>query len=212
MKVAIFQFALFGINTYVVYDPATLACIVVDPGMMDAAEKEALSRFVEKNGLHVEGIVNTHLHIDHVIGNKYLGEKYGARVSASSLDAFLGDRLDQQARQFGLSLNVDAIKIDRDLKDGDIIKIGEGELKVLAVPGHSPGGIALYDEKDGFVISGDSLFEGSVGRTDLPGGDYLQLINAVRDKLLTLPEATKVYPGHGPSTTIARELRYNPYL
>lgn len=212
MKIAIFEFALFGINTYVVYDLATKASVVVDPGMMNSDEKEALGSFIEREGLHVEGVINTHLHIDHVIGNKYVSDKYKVPVSASKSDDFLGKRVNEQAREFGLPLSVDVVEADRDLKDGDTLKIGDGELKVLAVPGHSPGGIALYDKEGGYVISGDSLFNGSIGRTDLPGGDYRQLIKAVKEKLLTLPPETKVYPGHGPATTVGRELHSNPFL
>ena len=117
-----------------------------------------------------------------------------------------------QARMFGIPEEVEDVSLGHELKDGDVITIGSGRLQVLAVPGHSPGGIALYDAEDGFLISGDSLFAGSIGRTDLPGGNFSMLIESIRSKLLTLPPDTVVYPGHGPATTIGHELSDNPFL
>lgn len=212
MKVAIFQFYLFGITTYVVYDPTTSCCAVVDPGMLGPNEEEAISDFISKNGLKVTNIINTHLHIDHVIGNAYIKKMYNVPVLAAKEDEPLGQRVKQQALMFGVDEKIDEVKISQYLKDGDVIKIGNGELKVIAVPGHSPGSIALYDEKDGFVIAGDALFKGSIGRTDLPGGNYSQLISSIKNRLLTLPPTTVVYSGHGPSTLIGEEARYNPFL
>lgn len=212
MKIAVFQFYLFGITTYVVYDPATSSCAVIDPGMLGPKEEQAMSDFIERNHLKVTNIINTHLHIDHVIGNAYMKKTYGAPVLATKEDEPLGQRVKQQAQMFGIPEKVDDVVIDKYLKDGDIIKIGDGELKVIAVPGHSPGSIALYDEADGFVIAGDALFQGSIGRTDLPGGNHQQLISSIKNRLLTLPPSTIVYSGHGPSTTIAAESRHNPFL
>lgn len=212
MKVAKFEFSLFGINTYVVYDQATKKCAVIDPGMSDQEEEEALTGFIARNGLTVTHIINTHLHIDHAIGDRFASETFGVPVLAHPDDSFLGERLQEQARQFGIAGRIDNMSEIRPLKDGEKIVIGDGELTVIHVPGHSPGGIALYDKEGGYVISGDSLFAGSIGRTDLPGGDMRQLISAVRSRLLTLPPDTVVYPGHGPATTIARERASNPFL
>lgn len=212
MKVAKFEFSLFGINTYVVYDPATKKCAVIDPGMSDQEEEEALTGFITRNGLTVTHIINNHLHIDHAIGDRFASETFGAPVLAHPDDSFLGERLQEQARQFGIAGRIDNMSEIRPLRDGEKIEIGNGELTVIHVPGHSPGGVALYDKEGGYVISGDSLFSGSIGRTDLPGGDMRQLIGAVRSRLLTLPADTVVYPGHGPATTIARERASNPFL
>ena len=212
MKIAKFTFALFGINTYVVWDPATRKCAVIDPGMINDEERTALDRFITREGLTVTHVINTHLHIDHAIGDSYAAEKYAAEILAHPDDSVLGERLSQQAAEFGLPFDVRAVKGYKPLRDGETIHIGDGTLKVLHVPGHSPGGIALYDEADGFVIAGDSLFEGSIGRTDLPGGDYDTLIGAVKAKLLSLPDSTVVYPGHGPATTVGAERRGNPFL
>ena len=212
MKIAKFEFSLFGINTYVVWDPDTLDCAIVDPGMIDAEEENALVDFIKRENLNVTHIINTHLHVDHAIGDKFAVDTFKAPVYGHKDDEFLGQRLKQQAEDFHLREKVDAVSITSYLNDGDIVKIGNGELKVIHVPGHSPGGIALYDAADHFLISGDSLFQGSIGRADLPGGNMNQLINAVKTKLITLPPETVVYPGHGPATTIAAEKRYNPYL
>lgn len=212
MKVVIFQFSLFGINTYLVYDPVTRDCAVIDPGMINPQEVEAIEKYISDNSLKVTNIINTHLHIDHAIGNGVLKEKYQAPVKANRLDLPLGERIQEQARMFGMNGDFKGVEVTDFLNDGDIVKIGDGELKVLTVPGHSRGSIALYDAKDGFVIVGDALFQGSIGRTDLPGGDFDTLITSIRTKLLSLPDSTVVYSGHGDPTTIGREKKYNPYL
>lgn len=212
MRVAIFQFSMFGINTYVVYDPETLCCAVIDPGMSNKREESAMINFINKNNLKPVHVINTHLHLDHAVGNSFLTKEYDIPVNASKADEPLGERLQQQAYMFGINKQFKSVEITEYLQEGDVIKIGKGELKVINVPGHSKGSIALYDEKDGFVIVGDALFQGSIGRTDLPGGDYDELITSIKSKLLTLPDNTVVYPGHGPSTTIGDEKRYNPYL
>lgn len=212
MKVAVFQFQLFGINTYVVIDPATKCCAVVDPGMLGKEEEEAMTNFIDRNGLKPTHVINTHLHIDHAAGNSFLTSHYDIPVLASKNDEQLGERMRQQAAMFGISENFENVEITEYLKEGDVIRIGEGELEVLEVPGHSRGSIALYDRNDGFVIVGDALFQGSIGRTDLPGGDHWQLIRSIKDKLLKLPENTIVYSGHGPSTTIGAEKAGNPFL
>ncbi|MDE7116455.1 MAG: MBL fold metallo-hydrolase [Muribaculaceae bacterium] len=212
MNIARFEFSLFGINTYVVYDPSSKKAAIVDPGMINTEEEEALSRFLEKNSLEVTNIIDTHLHIDHAIGVAYAKMKYGVPLVGHREDAFLGDRLRQQAEAFGIGEKVEDVAIDTFVEAGDKIKIGNGTLEVLHVPGHSPGSIALYDREGGFVITGDALFQGSVGRTDLPGGNGTTLIKSIRDNLLPLPDSTVVYPGHGPSSTIGREKAANPFL
>lgn len=212
MKVAKFAFSLFGINTYVVYDPTTKKCAIIDPGMSDSEEEEALEGFIKRNGLTVTHVINTHLHVDHAIGDKYATEIFKVPVMAHADDELLGERMKDQAMMFGLRERIDNVSVSSYLHDGEIIRIGDGQLVVLHVPGHSPGSVALYDPDGGYVISGDALFAGSVGRTDLPGGNHAQLIRSIRNKLLSLPGNTVVYPGHGPATTIAREAATNPFL
>lgn len=212
LKIAKFTFYMFGINTYVVYDPERKEAAVIDPGMSRGEEFDAMEKFIARENLNVTHLINTHLHIDHAIADNWMAERYGLPVEAHADDAMLGKILAQQAQRFGIR-GVDAkVEIGMELKEGDEVKIGDGRLEVLHVPGHSPGSIALYDREDGFVISGDTLFEGSIGRTDLMGGDYGQLVNAITGKLLSLPPQTVVYPGHGQPTTVEREKTSNPYL
>ena len=212
MRVAIFQLALFGVNCYVVYDEKEKKAAIVDPGIISEEEVEAIDGFLKKHHLEVTHIINTHLHIDHAIGNSRLKEKYGADVYAHADDEFLGKGMAQQAREFNLPLEAEDAGVTKHLKDGEEIKIGSGTLHVIHVPGHSPGGIALYDKEDGWMIAGDSLFQGSIGRTDLPGGNMLTLLKAIKEKLFTLPDSTVVFSGHGPSTTIGDEKKYNPFF
>lgn len=212
MKIAKFGFSLFGINSYVVYDSEAKECAVIDPGMINREEEEALSKFLERENLKVKYIINTHLHIDHAVGDSYVKNNYNAPILANKEDEFLGKRLQIQAEQFGIMEKVEDVAIDEYIEDGMHLYIGNGTLKVLSVPGHSPGSIALYDQDGGYVISGDALFAGSIGRTDLPGGDFQQLIDALSNKIVTLPANTVVYPGHGPATDIKTEVATNPFL
>lgn len=212
MKITRFELSLFGINTYIVSDPGTGDCAIIDPGMIIPEERQAIERFIASNHLHPVAVINTHLHIDHAVANEWSKGKFGIAAQAHPEDEFLGKRLEMQAAAFGIDGDFQVPVIDRKLHDGDVIKIGDGSLKVIHVPGHSPGSIALYDAADGFVITGDALFNGSIGRTDLPGGNHAQLLKSISEGLMSLPPDTVVYPGHGPATTIGRELRSNPFL
>lgn len=212
MKVARFTFSLFGINTYVVYDPDTLECAVIDPGMSSKREYDALDHFIERKNLRVTHLINTHLHVDHAIGDAYVQKKYGLPLEAHPADSPLGARAAEQALMFGITERAEAVTISSPLQDGEVIKVGNGELQVIHVPGHSPGHIALYDKADGFIVGGDILFQGSIGRTDLPGGNHNLLIEGIRKRLMTLPDDTIVYPGHGNETTIGLERAHNPFL
>lgn len=212
MQIAIFQFSLFGINTYLVFDPDTKECAIIDPGMSNPEEEQAIENFIAEKGLTLTQVINTHLHIDHVAGIPFLRRKYGAPVLAHEGDKMLGLKIRHQAAAFGLDLDLGEIEISEYLKDGDKIKIGNGELDVIAVPGHSKGSIALYDPQGKFLISGDALFKGSIGRTDLPGGDYRELIDSITSQLLSLPDETVVLPGHGPASTIGEEKQSNPFF
>ena len=152
------------------------------------------------------------MHIDHSFGITHISQKYGLKPECNSADQFLAERLREQARMFGLHISIDDLKIDVNLKDGDKLLLGDEEIHILQVPGHSPGSIVIYAPESAFVISGDVLFNSSIGRTDLPGGNYKQLIDTINLKLLSLPDDTIVYPGHGPETTIGNEKLNNPYL
>lgn len=212
MKTARFEFNLFGENTYIIWDPETLDAAIVDPGMQTDNEEKIFADFIASNGLHPVHLINTHLHLDHTLGDDFVSATYGLGLEAAAPDDFLGKDRSAQARLFHLDFgNLAPLTINKVLHAGDTIKVGEGELKVISVPGHTPGSIALYCAKDRFVLTGDALFRGSIGRTDLPGGNGDELRRSIRANLLTLPADTTVLPGHGPSTSIAME-RSNPWV
>lgn len=213
MKIARFEFNLFGVNTYIVWDETTKQAAVIDPGMQNDAEALQLDEFIKAHSLNVTHLINTHLHIDHTLGNDHIIKQYNLTTAAHQGDAALGMGRAEQARMFHMRTPEPApLSIGIELHQGDEISIGTGKLKVLEVPGHSQGSIALYDAEDKFVITGDALFNSSIGRTDLPGGNYKQLIEAIHRELLTLPDDTAVFPGHGPATSIGAEKHQNPYL
>ncbi|MDE7025672.1 MAG: MBL fold metallo-hydrolase [Paramuribaculum sp.] len=213
MKIAQFEFNLFGVNTYIVWDETEKQAAIIDPGMQTDAEAMQLDEFINAHSLKVVHLINTHLHIDHTLGNDHMIKQYGLKTEAHHDDSVLGLARAEQARMFHLRIpQPSPLNIDKSLHQGDEIAIGAETLKVIEVPGHSQGSIALYSAKDKFVITGDALFNCSIGRTDLPGGNHIQLINAIRQQLLTLPDDTVVYPGHGPATTIGAEKYQNPYL
>lgn len=212
LRVKQFIFNAFGESTFVVSDEATSEAIIVDPGMADASERARLDQFIADNGLKIKGIVNTHLHVDHCMGANYVRDRYGVPVHAHADDAFLGEMVPAQAARFGLRGKTEPVTIDAPLQAGDTIQLGDDRLEVIHVPGHSPGGIALYSPSGKFVLAGDSLFAGSIGRTDLPGGDQATLVRSVKQNLLSLPDDTLVLPGHGQPTTIGRERAHNMFL
>ena len=202
----------FGENMYFLWDEASLEAAVVDPGMMREAERQMVTKFIEDNNLNVKHILLTHLHIDHITGARWLANETGADVCGSVQDAQLGLELPDQVAHFHINVVVEPLTLDRDLSDGDTIFLGEEAIQVLHVPGHSPGGLAFYMPESSLLISGDTIFNGSVGRTDLMGGDMAQLINSIREKILPLPDETVIASGHGPTTTVADEKRCNPFL
>lgn len=212
MIVSRFTFNLFGVNTYILWDADSREAVIIDPGMTKETECKQIDDFVRENSLKLCHMINTHMHIDHSFGVSYISRTYGLPLEANKEDQFLAERIQQQAKMFGLPISVEDLNINTALVDGQIINVGSEELRVIHVPGHSPGGIAFYSPESGFLISGDSLFQRSIGRTDLPGGDYNQLINSLNMKLMTLPGETVVYPGHGPETMIKDEKDFNPYL
>lgn len=202
----------FGENLYILWDEASREAVVVDPGMMREAEREMVTNFIEGQQLNVAHILLTHLHIDHITSARWLADKTGADVCGNLLDAQLGQELPDQVAHFHINVEVEPLTLDRGLTDGDTIPLGDETIQVLHVPGHSPGGLAFYLPKSSLLISGDTIFNGSVGRTDLWGGDMAQLINSIREKILPLPDETIIASGHGPTTTVADEKRCNPFL
>lgn len=214
LKIKQFAFNIFGVNTYILFDDSTNEAIVIDPGMTTDSERRFFDEFIANNKLKLTQIVNTHLHLDHCFGNNYVKTRYGATIAANNADAPLGAMVGMQARQFGVEApeGADKVTIDIALKEGDIVKLGNHELHVIEVPGHSPGGIALYCPEYSFAFVGDSIFYHSIGRTDLPGGDHSTLIDNLNRKILTLPSNTHLLTGHDRPTTVADEKTSNPYL
>lgn len=208
-----FVFSLFGENTYLLVDQATKEAAVVDPGMNDAEEYEAFDATVKRIGAHITQIINTHMHLDHCFGVNYVKSHYNnVPLKAHELDRQLGKGQEAQLKMMHLRGNASQVEIDEPLVDGDTIEIGESHLQVIHTPGHSQGSICLYYQEGGWLIAGDTLFQGSIGRTDLAGGNHSQLINSIKSKLFTLPGSTVVLPGHGDATTIDNERKSNPYL
>lgn len=207
-----FEFNLFGENTYVIWDTVSHEAAIVDPGMSDIRENALLDAFIASEKLTVKAILLTHIHIDHTFGVDYAKEKYNAPLMANRADEFLGQRRMEQARMFHLPMELTPLVIDRFIDEGEAVKLGEEPVMALLAPGHSPGSLLYYVPSAGFLISGDVLFKGSIGRTDLPGGNYARLISSIHKQILELPPSTRIYPGHGPATTIADEMRTNPYI
>ena len=202
----------FGENMFILWDEVSHEAVVVDPGMMRDSEQEMVTKFIDEHNLMVKHILLTHLHVDHITGARWLADKTGADVCGSSLDAKLGLELPEQVAHFRINVDVEPLTVDRDLIDGDTIPLGDELINVLHVPGHSPGGLAFYLPDSALLIAGDTIFNGSVGRTDLWGGDMAQLINSIREKIFPLPDETVIASGHGPTTTVADEKRCNPFL
>jgi hydroxyacylglutathione hydrolase len=196
-----------GVNCIILGDPAAGEGIIVDPG----ADAEKILALAKKLDLKIRYIINTHGHFDHVGGNRLVRASTGAELLIHKDDASFLSRAADVATMYGLATE-NSPPADRFLEDGMVISFGGDKLKVLHTPGHTPGGCCLYLEAQGKVITGDTLFSEGVGRTDFPGSSHEALMEGIRTKLMTLPESTVAYPGHGPSTTIGHEKRYNPYI
>jgi len=210
LKIKAFVFSPIQENTYVLYNESN-QCIIIDPGCYFPEEKDELSAFITQSGLKPVMLLNTHCHLDHVFGNKYLAETYGLTLQLHEKEKAMLDLAPTSGLMYEMPFDNYVGKFIY-LKEGDKINLGEDELSVIEAPGHSPGHICFYCAKQGFIISGDVLFNRSIGRTDLPGGNYQTLINNIREKLFVLPDETIVYSGHGPETTIGEEKRENPFL
>ena len=211
MTIKTFTFNPFQENTYLLFDE-TKEAILIDAGCITETEKLTLKRFIDENGLTLKRLINTHLHLDHQFGNKFVADTFGLLPEANQQDEFLLANVVEQARSFGFSVEEEAQALGAYINEDDEIKFGNCSLKAIHVPGHSPGSLAFYSEKEGVVFAGDVLFRNSIGRTDLPYGDYATLILSITKKLLPLPDSTVVYCGHGPSTTIGSEKNSNQYL
>jgi glyoxylase-like metal-dependent hydrolase (beta-lactamase superfamily II) len=210
LTVKAFSFNPVEENTYVLYNEKKDGCII-DPGCYFENERAALKTFLEQAGLNPVLLLNTHCHLDHVFGNKFVHDKWGLTLHIHEKEKQMLDLAPASGQMYQLPFdNYDGELVY--IKEGGKINLGEEELEIRFTPGHSPGSVCFYHEAGGFVIAGDVLFNGSIGRTDLPGGDFDTLINSIQTQLFTLPDDTKVYPGHGPMTTVGFEKMNNPFV
>jgi glyoxylase-like metal-dependent hydrolase (beta-lactamase superfamily II) len=210
IEIKIFSFNPFQVNTYLLYDQ-TGESVIVDAACMEDDEKEELEQYIRQHGLKPVRLIYTHCHVDHTVGNTFVTETFGLQAEVHPK----GKLFWETAREFSSVFNVPFDKPMnpvRFLEDGDEVRFGESALRVLYTPGHADGSICLWSEAQHFVISGDVLFCGSIGRTDLPTGNFRLLEESIKEKLYTLDDKTVVYPGHGPSTTIGFEKASNPFI
>ena len=211
MKIKRFEFNMFPVNCYVIWDE-TKEAAVIDAGSFWPKEHKTLKDFITDLGLTLKHVLNTHLHLDHVFGNAALFREFGLKPEANVKDEEQLDLAPRMCQLFGFEINETPQPIGKGLVDGDVVTFGNTRLEVIEVPGHSPGGLVFYCKEDSLLFSGDSLFNGSIGRTDLKGGDFYTLRESVQRRILTLPDDTVVYPGHGETTTIGNEKMYNPFF
>ena len=197
-------------NMYVIYDDSK-ECIIIDPGCYFHQEKEGLRSFIEENELKPVKLINTHCHLDHICGNKYVAETWKLKLEANKLDEYNLQRSIEAGILYNMPIEPSP-PIEVDLKEGEEIRFGNSSLSILFTPGHSSGSISFYSEEHKFLIAGDVLFRMSIGRTDLQGGDFDTLIDTIKSKLMILPKDVVVYSGHGEETTIGYEMKNNPFL
>ena len=212
MKVRTFVCNMLHENCHLVYDEASREAAVIDPGFYWDEEKRKFAKFVEENDLRIKYLLCTHLHFDHIFGTTFIEDTYSVRLSASPEDNDWITNFTRSAERFGIPVNDTPRPVGHPLHDGDTLTLGEETLKCIATPGHSAGGMCFYAPESGILFAGDTLFQGSIGRTDFADGNYAQLIHSIQKQLLVLPPETIVYPGHGDPTSIGDEAQYNPYL
>ncbi|MES2133764.1 MAG: MBL fold metallo-hydrolase [Bacteroidota bacterium] len=205
-----FTFGPFQENTYILWDE-TLECLIIDPGNTTASEHKKLSDFISEKKLKPQRLILTHAHIDHINGNKYVWDTYGLLPEVHKEDVYFIERHAASGAMYGLPVDPSPMA-EKFIEEGDVISFGNSKLNVIHTPGHAPGHVTFYNKEEGFMISGDVLFYGSIGRTDLPMGNIETLISSIKNKLFPLGDAMKVYSGHGPSTTIGFEKLNNPFL
>ena len=209
-KVKVFENNPYQENTYVLYDE-TGECAIIDPGMYTSAEQNIVVNFIKDNNLKPVLLLNTHCHIDHVLSNKFIFEQYGLKPQFNRGEVEVLEAVVAYAPAMGIRYDVSPLP-DVYLPETGNVNFGNTTLTLIFAPGHSPAHLCFYDKAANLLIGGDVLFRGSIGRADLPGGDYNLLIRNIEEKLFTLPDSCTVYPGHGPETTIGFEKQHNPFF
>ncbi len=210
LQIQQFTFNALQEHTYIAYDTESKACCVIDPGCYERYEEEELSAFIAQQHLHVKHLVNMHCHLDHSVGNAYVIRTYKVPLAIHHKEQIVLQKASQYAKGLGMP-HYQTTAAEVLLEEGDTIAIGNIALKVIWLPGHSPGHIGLYNTEKQIAFTGDVLFQGSIGRTDLPGGDQSKLLQSIQQKLVPLADSVTIYPGHGPTTTIGKERASNPY-
>jgi len=211
IQVQKFVFSPFQENTIVLFDE-TKECVIIDPGCFDQNERDELKGFIESNGLKPVQLLNTHCHLDHVFGNQFVANEFGIELAIHEKDLPTLEWVPRACEMYGIPGYMESPQPSSFLDEGDQVKFGNSTLDIRFVPGHAPGHIVFIANEEGFVINADCLFAGSIGRTDLPGGDHPTLIASIKEKLFTLPDDYVVYTGHGPETTIGAEKSGNPFF
>lgn len=212
MKYQTFTFNPIQENTYLLWDEETLEAAIVDPGMWNRQEEQLLQGSIAALGLKLKYALQTHAHFDHTLGLPFIHRTYGLRPVFHTDEAETYRQMPHMAAQFGLTIGGGMPPVERFLSDGDELRLGQTSIRLIHTPGHTPGSAALYVPSSGLLFSGDTLFQGSIGRTDLPGGNFEAELDSISRKLFPLPEETTVLTGHGPATTIAWEKVHNYYV
>lgn len=211
MNLAIFTFNPFQENTYILYDE-TGECIIIDPGCYEGSEKIELDNFITANALKPVRLINTHCHIDHIFGNKFVSDQYGLELEIHRGELPVLEGASQVSHFYGIPYPDPSPLPGKYIEEGDIISFGNTRLESLFTPGHSPASLSFFCREEKILIAGDVLFLESIGRTDLPGGNFDTLAASIRNKIYTLDDDVKVYPGHGPETTVGWEKKHNPFV
>lgn len=213
MNIRTFVVNPLQVNTYVIYNEDTHQAVIIDAGCFGKAEEEELGKFIDENGLTVQHLLNTHLHLDHQFGNAYIAHRYGVMPLAAEADAPLVNNVRHYAAAFGLDDDlVQEQPLGGYLTDGEVLDVCGYPCEVIATPGHTPGGLCFYFPSEKILFTGDTLFQGSIGRADLPGGHYATLTQSIQKRLMILPDDTTIYCGHGPSSSIGQEKQINPFI
>jgi glyoxylase-like metal-dependent hydrolase (beta-lactamase superfamily II) len=210
MQIKLFELNPVHVNTYLIYDE-TKEAVLIDCGASSKEECEKIKEYIDSNHLKLKHLLNTHLHFDHILGTQFVYDTYGLKPQYHAAEASMPG-LKMQASAFGLFIDYEPVNAEHFINDGDFIRFGNTSLEALLTPGHSPGSLSFYCKENNCVFTGDALFRHDIGRTDLWGGNEETLITAIRTKLLTLPDYTEIFPGHGPASGVKEEIQHNPYL
>lgn len=212
MIVKRFTFNILNVNTYVLIGEKTNEAIVIDPGCQSAEERETFKDYIISNNLKIKRVIDTHLHFDHIYGQRFVEETFGVGAEACKKDITFLNHYQDLLVMFNMPMDDEALPLKGYLVDGDVVEVGSIRLNVLQVPGHSPGGLAFYEEKEHCAFVGDTILEGGIGRTDMHRGNYDTLVKSIKEKLLPLPDDTMLYSGHGEPATLGHEKECNPEI